>query len=174
MLRKYRGRPRTLGFWARVALVSLAAATRLANPERWWPFRYYLPPVLPPLQVPPPLFESAPVPMDCVEAEQDLAEAGRPRGRSAAFCSLACPPDVPAHPGRRAAEGRKYQSLRGLMALSTVQLFPHHPAGEQPAGRRPALVDALYTPATISLFRPDMISLLDSQPRLRTRLSTRL
>jgi glycosyltransferase involved in cell wall biosynthesis len=109
--------------------------------------------------------------------EESLADSGegeRPRGRSASFSSLVCAPHVPAHPGRSCREEREYQFLRHLMALSTVQLFSHRPAVQQPPGHRAAPADALYTPVTLSLFRPDLVSLLDTRPRLRTRVATGL
>ena len=116
---------------------------------------------------------TAPVPMDRMEAA-GTDEDGRPRGRSASFASLVCAPHVPAHPGRSSREERAYQFLRHLMGLSTVQLFSHRPAIQQPAGHRAAPADVLYTPITLSLFRPDLVSLLDTRPRLRTRLATGL
>ena len=162
-----------LSRWTRAALVGLAAATRLVNPERWRAANFAVPACAARLQVPPPRFMSAPVPMDRMEAA-GVGEGGQPRGRSASFSSLVCAPHVPAHPGRSGREEREYQFLRHLMGLSTVQLFSHRPAVQQPPGHRAALADVLYTPITLSLFRPDLVSLLDTRPRLRTRLATGL
>ena len=164
-----------LSRWLWMGLAGLAAVTRLANPERWRAAEFRVPAGAARLQVPPPRFMTAPVPMDRIEgAHAGTGEGTRPRGRSASFSSLVCAPYVPAHPGRSCREEREYQFLHHLMGLSTVQLFSHRPAVQQPAGHRAALSDALYTPVTLSLFRPDLVSLLDTRPRLRTWAATGL
>lgn len=174
LTRKFRAPLSRLKRWAVKTVVALAATTRLFNPERWWAARFPVAERPIRLQVPPPRFKSAPVPLAALQASGGGKTPSRRARGNLRFNSLVCAPHLPTHPSRNGAEERDFQLLRRLMELSTVQFFAHHPAPPATSGRRLGPVDVLYTPATMTLLRPDLVSLANRWPRLRTRLASAL
>jgi glycosyltransferase involved in cell wall biosynthesis len=174
LTRKFREPVSRLKGWAIKAVVALAATTRLFNPERWWASGFPVSERPIRLQVPPPRFKSAPVPLAAMQASAGGKTPSRRARGNFRYSSLVCAPHLPTHPGKSGAEERGYQLLRRLMELSTVQFFAHHAAPSVTSGRRLGPVDVLYTPATMTLLQPDRVSLADRRPRLRTRLASAL
>src|SRR5262249_7377594 len=175
MARKFRLPMSRLKRWLMNGFLSLLAGARGFQPGRWATGAFPGGGRPAPAPVPPAPLQTAPRPLTAMPASG--AGKGAPSRRAHSnlrFNSLVCAPHLPAHPGRSSAEERDFQVLRRLMEMSTVQFFAHHPAPAPPAGGRLGPVDVLYTPATMTLLRPDLVSLANRRPRLRTRLASAL
>src|SRR5262249_14662270 len=169
LARKFRLPMSRLKRWLMKGFLSLLAGTRGFNPERWQLGHFPVAGRPSRLQVPPPPFLTAPVALTAVPAARSGQGAPSRRAHSTLrFNSLVCAPHLPAHPGRSSAEERDFHMLRRLMEISSVQFFAHHPAPAPPAGGRLGPVDVLYTPATMTLLRPDLGALAKRRPPRRT------
>jgi glycosyltransferase involved in cell wall biosynthesis len=88
--------------------------------------------------------------------------------------ALVCGPRPPTRPGRSGGEEREYQLLCHLARFASVQFFSQYPAPPptDAAARRPPM--DVHCPERLQASHPDLVSLPDLRPRLRTRLASKL